>query len=206
MNKLTLPIQDTKKYVQRSGNVVITGHSQGAYTYVFGSGAVYTNTGLFHGRNDEYSKYDLVSDYVEVVLDVPVSHVHAASMLQYAEDAAGTDKPWERWEFRDYACQPSFEPLEQHPGWTTTTAYRRKLPVPKTFFINDFKIPEPTRVALEYGTKYWCIQSSIPSISVCTWTGDEVDRFRLDKGIVHLTREAAQLHTDALLSFTANKS
>ena len=41
------------------------------------------------------------------------AHKHAALMLQYAEDAAKTDKPWELWERRldngvwvDCKCHP----------------------------------------------------------------------------------------------------
>lgn len=49
---------------------------------------------------------------------------HAASMLMYAQDAAETDRAWERWEMRNghngwVACC-------SHPDWARSLAYRRK--------------------------------------------------------------------------------
>ena len=57
------------------------------------------------------------------------SHKHAALMLQYAQDAAETDRPWERWEVRIAAnVQPNavFERMSFHPQWDTNNEYRRK--------------------------------------------------------------------------------
>ena len=51
-------------------------------------------------------------------------HIHADLMMQYAKDAMETDKPWERWEFKDN------EELEWQdlgwPIWHEQCQYRRK--------------------------------------------------------------------------------
>ena len=50
-------------------------------------------------------------------------HCHAYLMLQYAEDAATTDKPWNLWE----VCFDSkWVPLKTHPEWAQVAQYRRK--------------------------------------------------------------------------------
>lgn len=48
------------------------------------------------------------------------AHKHAALMLQYAKDAMETDKPWERWEWRDIYHDGDDAPWGQlsfHPVW-----------------------------------------------------------------------------------------
>ena len=57
-------------------------------------------------------------------------HPHAASMLLYAQDAAETDKPWERWEFKS---DMGFHMCLKHPEWNEHFEYRRK---PRTITIN----------------------------------------------------------------------
>lgn len=53
------------------------------------------------------------------------SHPHAENMRLYAEDAAETDKPWERWEIR-WANDESWFSASEHPLWDVDTQYRRK--------------------------------------------------------------------------------
>ncbi len=56
------------------------------------------------------------------------AHPHAALMMQYAQDAMETDKPWERWEQRFFSTDPGWEwksvrlPLYFHED----CQYRRK--------------------------------------------------------------------------------
>ena len=57
------------------------------------------------------------------------AHKHAENMRLYAEDAAETDKPWERWEYKpDYGVWAS---LDSHPDWFIDWQYRRKEPATK---------------------------------------------------------------------------
>ena len=52
-------------------------------------------------------------------------HKHAAEMLQYAEDAAVMEKPWENWEYRLAGGGVWFE-QQSHPRWAFGTEYRRR--------------------------------------------------------------------------------
>lgn len=127
-------------------------------------------------------------------------HVHAELMLQYAQDAMTTDKPWELWEGSDNGV---WLPMEGTPSWDIRLQYRRK---PRTIKINGFDVPEPVREPLDIGTKYYCVIASHEDYAATiVWEGDVYDKRFLSRGLIHLTREAAELHAKALLSFTELK-
>jgi len=127
-----------------------------------------------------------------------MKHIHAELMLQYAQDAMETDKPWERWEYFDTQV---WRPLRMvYPLWSVNTQYRRK---PMTININGHEVPEPYRGEMRYEQFYY-----IPSLDsndfwyeLC-WTKDFVDQSAMERGLLHLTKEAAIKHAEALLSFT----
>ena len=75
--------------------------------------------------------------------------------------------------------------------------YRLK---PRTININGFEVPEPLRSVPSYGTPYF-IPDMIDVLDV-RWNNHSDDHRMLNAGIVHLTREAAEKHLEALLSFT----
>lgn len=56
---------------------------------------------------------------------------------------------------------------------------------------------EPVREALKDGQDYCCV-NSVYEVLQSSWYGDDSDKNRLAFGNVHLTREAAQEHADAL--------
>ena len=137
-------------------------------------------------------------------------HIHADLMLQYAQDAMTTDKPWLLWEFYDgydydipkreedrwHTCLANF-------GFCSNGKYRRK---PETFKINGFDVPEPVRQQLKDGQVYYTItMTNSDPISDAYWDGCPFDLRALKRGVIHLTREAAELHAKALLSFTEAK-
>jgi hypothetical protein len=64
-------------------------------------------------------------------------HIHAESMMQYAQDALESETPWEKWE---YTYNKIWKPLIQHPSWDLCVYYRRK---PKTIVVNGFTINAP---------------------------------------------------------------
>ena len=68
------------------------------------------------------------------------AHRHAALMAQYAQDAAETDKPWERWEWKGGR---GWYPLASEFAFSIHYEYRRK---PKTLTYT-VTIPEPLRRA-----------------------------------------------------------
>jgi len=74
---------------------------------------------------------------------------------------------------------------------------------PKTIKINGHEVFEPYKEELEYGTEYFypCISYPDGYGSFC-WNGYGDNFYHLNAGIVHLTKEAAIKHAEALLSFT----
>lgn len=130
-----------------------------------------------------------------------MKHKHAELMALYAKDAMETDKPWERWE--RHSISTVWITLVGHPNWHTTTQYRRK---PRTININGFDVHEPVREPLIGGSIYYAAQPSSVSENGdavrLQWIGNFVDKILLQKGLIHLTKEAAETHAKALLSFT----
>lgn len=54
-------------------------------------------------------------------------HIHADLMMQYAQDALETDKPWERWEFLGKLSRRWISFDESIPlAWWPDSQYRRK--------------------------------------------------------------------------------
>ena len=126
-----------------------------------------------------------------------MGHIHAAAMAEYAKDAAETNKPWERWEFCH--MRGEYSSLHGHPEWVEDNEYRRK---PKVILINGHEVPEPCRTPLQDGTNYW-IPGILISATQFRWQGDDIDTSYLENGFIHLTKEAAEKHLNALKSFTA---
>ena len=130
------------------------------------------------------------------------AHVHAANMALYAQDAAETDRPWERWEAKD----PMFSVDLWRPvsgpqfGWHPEAKYRRK---PRTIRIGEFDVPEPLREAPVYRAQVFYPRVDMTEHAGCfEWSG--ISCFvMLERGVCHLTREAAELHAKALISLSA---
>ena len=128
-----------------------------------------------------------------------MGHIHAAAMAEYAKDALETVKPWERWEF---SCQKQeYKTLWDHPTWHEKNKYRRKH---KTILINGHEVPEPHRTPLKDGEVYWALTLFSRATSL-RWKDDDFDNSYLENGFIHLTKEAAEKHFNALKSFTAQK-
>ena len=124
------------------------------------------------------------------------AHVHAALMLQYAQDAAETDRPWERWEFEVKSgvwCN-----LSEHPAWLENKEYRRK---PQVIRVGRHEFPKPISEAPEVGTEYWIVRAYSTggqSAEKFVWGAGQIDYGLLRNSLVHLSQEAAQAHADVL--------
>jgi hypothetical protein len=133
-------------------------------------------------------------------------HKHCKEMAQYAQDAAETDKPWERWEYYSNRGR-GWVSLDISPVWCELVEYRRK---PRTININGFDVPEPVREPLKHGQEYYIpiiadFFSNPNPYAQFIWTGTPIDNSWLARGLIHLPKEAAAIHTKALLSFTSNE-
>lgn len=74
---------------------------------------------------------------------------------------------------------------------------------PKTISINGHEVPEPVKVKPEIGTKYYIPSFTRgPNYDWETFLNVAYDDAIFNKGLMHLTAEAAQKHAEALLSFT----
>lgn len=77
---------------------------------------------------------------------------------------------------------------------------------PKTININGFEVPEPLRTKLNYAQTYYIVDLSTSRVvETDHWDDTSMDNRRLEAGLIHLTKEAAEKHREALLSFTKVK-
>ena len=194
MSKLTLPIVAGKKYIRRDGKIVVP--KPGSSRAIVEVDDSYFHQCVFieTGRNSMSPSggdfhWDLVADYIEE----PVGHPHADLMMQYAEDAKTDKEPWNNWEYSSDDIH--WNTIHNSPAWLECIEYRRK---PSHLLVNGVKVPAPLKVAPKYGTEYW-----IPHLDsrpeTFLWENDLLDQKYLRLGLIHLTEEAAQEHTDALL-------
>ena len=121
------------------------------------------------------------------------AHKHAALMLQYAQDAAETDKPWERWEWKGGR---GWYPLASEFAFSIHYEYRRK---PKTLTYT-VTIPEPLREAPEVGTIVYIPTPLAKKLaSAYCWYGDPPDECLLKRGLCFATGEDAIAAAKAML-------
>lgn len=78
---------------------------------------------------------------------------------------------------------------------------------PETITINGREVPKPESKAPAEGTTYFVVYligtSDDYLVLECDWrTAGIPNQAVLRRGLIHLTREAAQAHAEALLSFT----
>lgn len=208
MTKLTLPIQIGRRYVRRDGVIVEArkwpyGHDD-ALVYVGESESPPADTSELAWRSDGThhswleSQIDLVADAPEEQAAQPTGHPHAELMAQYAEDARTHAEPWRLWQWRNLCGQ--WIDCSWPPSWPPEFAFRRK---PRLILINGHEVPEPLRVAPPVGAQVYIVNlADMRGTDPLYWAGDGFDMRCLSRGIVHLTREAAQAHARALLSFT----
>lgn len=78
---------------------------------------------------------------------------------------------------------------------------------PKQININGNLINAPIKDKLKSGDDYWFVNIlTYAKVYESVWENDSIDNSRLDRGLIHLTKEDALAHANALLSFTENKS
>ena len=137
------------------------------------------------------------------------AHKHAALMLQYAQDAMETDKPWERWEYSDTSTlnqhgekiRDDWYDCGENPDWHPGVKYRRK---PQTIKVGKWEFPKPIKDSPKedefvcYVTEGYKL-SDPPFIVEDAWfrSGAKTEWY-LVHGLLHLSREAAQTHADVL--------
>ena len=127
-------------------------------------------------------------------------HPHADLMAKAAE-VAKTDKEWWRHFEQLVYIAPETQKWASIGGaffFNVNSGYRLK---PRYIDINGHQVPEPVREPLKIGQVYWLarIHGAVDSFE---WEGDHACSAWLECGLIHLTKEAAEAHSAALLSFT----
>lgn len=130
------------------------------------------------------------------------AHPHSELMMQFAQDAAETDQPWTRWQWK----HPDDNTWNDHQGaspvWHTGRCYRRK--PQQMITINGIIFAAPERQLPKQKTYFIpCLRSK--SLFMPIWLDDpgEDHRNYLALGLIHLDQINAQLHAKALLSLTS---
>lgn len=131
------------------------------------------------------------------------AHKHAALMLQYAQDAMETNRPWERWEV---AAPNEWKGCETSPSWSEDHNYRRK---PQTIKVTvngkDMEFPKPLTAKVIEGDFVYIRDKSNPAktppflvFPLRFKSNDFWSYWYLKNGLMHHTKEAAQAHADVL--------
>lgn len=97
-----------------------------------------------------------------------------------------------------------FDSLGARAAFDAPATFRLK---PRTISIGQFDVPEPMRVAPPDDTTVWFADSGRDELCFSfRWEGDPCEVRWLARGFCHTTREAAEAHTRALLSFTTTEA
>ena len=126
-----------------------------------------------------------------------MKHVHHDMIVEWAAD------PSREVEF--LVEEPYFESSSwmtvKRPAWNPKEKYRFKPEAPKYIVVNGVNVPEPVREKLEYECTYWLASTTEgePFQIRAKILADTLMNFWLSLGLIHLTREAAQTHIDAML-------
>jgi hypothetical protein len=73
---------------------------------------------------------------------------------------------------------------------------------PRTITINGYEVPEPMRVKPSLGDKFYITFLTNNTIESYFFSDSSTENRWFKLGFLHQTREAAELHLEALLSFT----
>lgn len=157
----------------------------------------YTNAlAISHNATIDRAQFDAVLTRPCKEHTMTTSHPHAHLMALYAQDAAETDKPWLRWEYRLNDFQP-WVPLGHNPNWSPSCDYRRKS---KTIKVNGFDVPEPLKEITDGATVWlaFCHHEEFADWYAYTPRSNWL-HYCLKRGLIHATKEAAVAHAKAML-------
>lgn len=159
-----------------------------------------TNGKIYDVLEEYEHGYRIMSDDGEEVnihrknCEVINSHPHADLILKYAMIAQYDAEPWLHF---DIKYNGKWVDLQFPPIFDSDSEYRLK---PRTININGFEVPEPLRSVPAHGKPYF-IPDMIDVLDI-HWNNHPDEYQMLKAGVIHLTREAAEKHLEALLSFT----
>lgn len=179
---------DGTVYLTREGKEVTLTPYTGNWHKFFGSNEYYygENGGLYSDGGT--CQRDIVSVKV-------TSHPHAELMLEYANDAKTTDKPWLLWETYYHS---QWDDLCSNPIWSIQCQYRRKPKQKPMIKIGEFTVPQSLRVKPNSGADYYVL--TISYIVGYTWEDDPADNEYFSDGRCYETKADAEQVRQAILS------
>lgn len=122
-------------------------------------------------------------------------HPHADSMLEWEKDQR--ENPGQVWQCRSVTAGTPWRDMIAPPRWQEGMQYRQK---PKVRRIGAYEYPEPESKAPADEAEYWIPSTASEESAIAyTWRNDEPDFRWLARGLVHLTKEAAEAHCEAML-------
>jgi hypothetical protein len=86
-----------------------------------------------------------------------------------------------------------------YPEWRQDRQYRFKPESPKYIILNSVNVPEPVRRPLKYDQEYWVADPASYHNTNGLWSSTCIEKQWLSLGLIHLTKEAAQAHINAML-------
>ncbi|MBD2791041.1 hypothetical protein [Xenorhabdus szentirmaii] len=129
-------------------------------------------------------------------------HPHAALIEEYAKLAIEHDEPWRWFQYRNDPSE-NWQNCTAHLNFVHTLEFRLK-PNPQVIRIGEWDVPTPERKPPLKGTKYYVPDLlSKNRIDPLVWDNSNIDLRLLDRGLVHLSSDAANIHAYALLSLTS---
>lgn len=121
---------------------------------------------------------------------------YAKEMMQYAKDAMKTDKPWEKWQAR--FREGCWHDCVTHPVWTDEYEYRCKPEMMSATCADGTVVTweQPVTKQLKYGDTYYSANWYFDNQR--EWNDSIGDEKYLSEGLIHLAKEAAKQHYEAL--------
>ena len=121
-----------------------------------------------------------------------MKHIHHDLIVAWAADPSRVVQS-RRLDHHGWAVDPD-------PQWLPYWQYRFKPAEPKYIVVNGVNVPEPVRGGLKEGQQFWLAGVTSSWVGAHNWRGTYSGHVEwLSLGLIHLTREAAQAHIDAML-------
>lgn len=121
-----------------------------------------------------------------------VKHKHYDLIVRWAGNPS--QKVW-------YKGLDDWRPVEISPSWHYEYDWHiGEHPPKRKIMIGDVEIDAPEAVDLKHGDEYFLPDASMPEFySESRWANDHYDSTRLNRGQIHLNKEAAIAHAKALI-------
>lgn len=124
-------------------------------------------------------------------------HPHADLMAKAAE-IAKTDQYWQRHFEEKFHSTDKWNPMSD-VFFQTHREYRLK---PYYININGHQVPEPVLELPDIDDLLWIADITQSNAEQLMWSHHPSDILMFERGLIHQTKEAAEAHIAALLSFT----